>query len=157
MNQFLGNEFNKETTDAVYFYTPVFYALDNFSAYVVEIWNKKFPTSEHAYQWKKYADTYPDIAEEIFNATSPSQVKKIADAHKAEITPKFHEIKFEIMEEILHAKVAQHEKVRRTLLDTGTREIIENSPVDPIWGIGPEGNGQNMLGKIWTKIRQDIS
>lgn len=156
MDQFPGNQFNKETSEAVYFYTPAFYALDNFSAYMVEIWGKKFPTAEHAYQWKKYTDLHPEIAEEIFNATSPNQVKKISDSHKAEVSPGFHEIKFEIMEEILRVKAAQHEKVQRTLRETGTREIIENSPVDPLWGIGPEGNGQNMLGKIWMKIRQDI-
>ncbi|HEV7702183.1 MAG TPA: NADAR family protein [Candidatus Paceibacterota bacterium] len=91
---------NRETEKEVYFFTPSFYALDNFSAYVVEIWGKKFPTSEHAYQWKKYSDTHPDIAEEIFNSTSPSQTKKIADANKG-ITPEFHKIKVKIMEEIL--------------------------------------------------------
>jgi hypothetical protein len=44
MKNFLGNDFNKETEDAIHFYTPIFYAFDNFSPYTVEIWGKKFQT-----------------------------------------------------------------------------------------------------------------
>ena len=156
MDQFIGNGFNKETKDTVYFYTPVFYSLDNFSPFIVEIWGKKFQTSEHAYQWKKYCDKNPEIAEEIFLATSPSQVKKISDAHRDEVSADFHKNKFEIMEEILRAKFNQHEKVRKTLKETDKREIIENSPTDPVWGIGPKNDGQNMLGKIWMKLRNEL-
>jgi ribA/ribD-fused uncharacterized protein len=156
MNMPLSEGLNKETEEAVYFFTPTFYALDNFSAHIVEIWGRKFQTSEHAYQWKKYSESHPDIAEEILKATSPNQAKKIADAHKKDSTSKFHEIKISIMEEILKAKANQHEKVVRTLKETGSREIIENSPTDSFWGIGPEKNGQNMLGKLWMKIRDSL-
>lgn len=149
-------EENKVTDKEVYFYTPNFYALDNFSAFSIDIWGKLFPTSEHAYQWKKFSISHPDIAEQIFNATSPNQVKKISDAHKAEVTQDFSSKKVEIMEEILRAKLAQHEKVRRTLLETGNREIIENSPTDSFWGRGEDFQGQNMLGKLWMKLRAEI-
>lgn len=153
MKEFLGNSFNKETEDAIYFYTPVFYALDNFSAHIVEIWGKKFQTSEHAYQWKKFADSNSEIADRILNATSPNEVKKISDAHKSDTSPEFHESKIEIMEEILRAKAEQHEKVRRILKESGTKTIVENSPIDAFWGAGPDGNGENALGKLWMKIR----
>lgn len=153
MKQFPGNDFNKETEDTIYFYTPVFYALDNFSAHIVEIWGRKFQTSEHAYQWRKFADSNPDIAERIFVATSPGEVKKISDAHKSDIFPEFHELKIEIMEEILRAKAAQHEKVRRILKESGNKTIVENSPVDSFWGVGPDGTGENALGKLWMKVR----
>lgn len=149
------SDYNKETEDAVYFFTPRFYALDNFSAYSVEIWNKKFPTSEHAYQWKKYIDSYPDLADEIFNATSPYAVKKISDANK-EKNLLSREERVIIMETILRAKTEQHEKVQKTLLETGDREIIENSPSDSFWGIGEKGSGENTLGKIWMKIRTEL-
>lgn len=151
------DDLNKVTEKAVYFFTPPFYALDNFSAYVVEIWGKKFPTSEHAYQWKKYSVSHPDLAEQIYIAPSPHAVKKIADAHKAEVLPEFTAKKVEIMEEILRAKTAQHEKVQKTLRETGGKEIIENSPDDSFWGIGAEESGQNMLGKVWMKVRDSLN
>ena len=153
MQQFVENDFNKETADAIYFYTPVFYAFDNFSAHIVDIWGKKFQTSEHAYQWKKFADSNPEIADRIFAATSPNEVKKISDAHKSEVSPEFHDSKIEIMEEILRAKAAQHEKVRKILKESGHKTIVENSPTDSFWGVGPDGRGENALGKLWMKVR----
>lgn len=149
------HDINRETEEEIYFFTPPFYAFDNFSAYSIEIWDRKFQTSEHAYQWRKYIDSRPDLAEDIFNATSPHAVKKISDAHKSEISLTEKE-KLEYMESILRAKLAQHEKVRRTLIESGHRTIIENSPEDNFWGIG-SGDGKNMLGKLWMKIRDELT
>ena len=59
------------------------------------------------------------------------------------------------MEQILRAKAEQHEEVREVLRKTGNRTIIENSPVDSFWGVGSDGKGENMVGKIWMKIRND--
>ena len=58
-----------------------------------------------------------------------------------------------VMEEIFRAKAEQHEDVRERLKKTDKRQIIENSPVDSFWGVGSKGDGQNMVGKIWMKIR----
>jgi ribA/ribD-fused uncharacterized protein len=68
----------------------------------------------------------------------------------------WNEIKLSVMEEILRAKLEQHEDVKDALKRTEGREIIENSPVDIFWGIGPNKDGQNMLGNIWMKIRGSI-
>ena len=146
---------NKETEKAVYFFTPAFYPLDNFSAHTVHVWNETFPTAEHAFQWKKYAATHPEIADDILKAGSPDQVKRISSVHKAEQPVTWHEQKVAVMEEILRAKTEQHEDVREILKRTGIRTIVENSPVDDFWGIGPNGKGENMVGKIWMKIRQE--
>ena len=61
-----------------------------------------------------------------------------------------------VMEEILRAKLAQHENVARKLKETHHKIIIENSPTDRYWGIGVEGNGQNILGTLWMKLRDEI-
>lgn len=50
-----NKDLNKETDSAVYFFTPAFHPLDNFSAHVINIWGKEFPTAEHAFQWKKFS------------------------------------------------------------------------------------------------------
>lgn len=156
MNKYSNNDLNRETDDAVYFYTPKFYALDNFSAFVVRLWGKEFQTSEHAYQWKKYADSYPNIAQQILEALSPNAAKKIADENKDKVTKEWHDNKVTMMEEILNAKIDQHEKVKRVLLETGNRTIVENSPMDSFWGIGPDGTGNNELGKLYMKLRSRL-
>ncbi len=60
------------------------------------------------------------------------------------------------MRDILRAKVSQHPYVRKKLLDTGNRELIEDSWRDDFWGIGPDKNGQNILGKLWMQVREEI-
>jgi len=147
---------NRETREAVYFFTTAFAPLDNFSAHVVCVWGLAFPTSEHAYQWKKYFSTYPEVATEILAAPSPHAAKGIAERNKSKVVQSWFSARVAVMEEVLRAKVAQHEDVREALKRTGKRIIIENSPVDNFWGAGPDGKGENMVGKIWMKIREDI-
>jgi ribA/ribD-fused uncharacterized protein len=154
MTKYPHNNACKETDDAVYFYTPKHYCLDNFAAFSIDIWGKTFATSEHAYMWKKFAVSAPEVATQILEATSPNAVKKISDAHKADVAKDFD--KLAVMEEILNAKLAQHEKVRRVLKETGEKTIYENSPTDEYWGAGESGNGQNKLGELWMKLRNII-
>jgi len=150
------NDRNKETDDKIFFYTPYFYAFDNFSAHAVELWGKLFLTSEHAYQWKKYEKHAPDLAEAILAARSATAVKMISDLNKDKVDPDFWKIKLNVMEEILREKAKQHPRVVEKLLETKDKEIVENSPYDDFWGIGPNGNGENHLGKLWMKLRDEL-
>lgn len=138
----------------MYFFTPAFHPFDNFSAHRVDIWGFKFPTAEHAYQWKKYIENYPEIALSILEAPSPEAVKKISESHKQKMPQNWHSEKVGIMEIILAAKAQQNEDVKEALKRSGQRTIVENSPVDAFWGCGPDGKGENMIGKIWMKIRE---
>ncbi len=157
MDPKVSNKLNRETEDAVYFFTPAFYRLDNFSAHSVRIWGKKFQTVEQAYQWKKFSSAEPIIAKKIFRAESPFEAKRIADENKDKIPPAWFEKggRVKAMEELLRAKAEQHEDVRRKLKETGNRQIVENSPTDNFWGIGPKRNGKNTVGKIWMKVRKE--
>lgn len=138
------------------FFTPRFYAFDSFSAYTVEIWGKKFLTSEHAYQWKKYSDSAPELASQILDAQNPNAVKKISDSNKDKAPLAWNTHKVSVMEEILRAKIKQHEKVRSLLKESGNKIIKENSPTDSFWGVGPDDNGENQLGKLWMKLRAEL-
>lgn len=103
---------NKETDETIYFFTPAFHPLDNFSAHRISLWGHGFPTAEHAFQWKKFAVTAPAVAEQILKASSPHQVKQIAD-HASDSRPAdWHDQRVAVMREILTAKSAQHADVR---------------------------------------------
>jgi predicted NAD-dependent protein-ADP-ribosyltransferase YbiA (DUF1768 family) len=45
-------------------------------------------------------------------------------------------------------------KTKILLFSTGDEEIAEDSPTDSFWGLGPDGGGQNNLGKILMQVRQ---
>lgn len=138
------------------FYAREFSCLDNFSAFKFIYNGKEYPTIEHAYQSLKFIDTYPEIEEQIRNCNSPYEAKKIADENIDKVHLSWHDKKVQIMEELLRAKMEQNPIVKKKLLQTKDYIICEDSPVDAFWGIGPNKDGQNVMGKLWMKIRDDI-
>lgn len=60
------------------------------------------------------------------------------------------------MKRILQHKVDQHEYVKRKLMATGDRILVEDSWRDDVWGWGENKEGQNLLGKLWMEIRQEL-
>lgn len=144
-----------DTDSQVFFYEQDYYVLSNFSAFEVK-WHFTFPTSEHAYHWEKFIRTAPHIAEKIRFASSAHDAFKFAEQYRGARRPDWDDVKVEIMRLILRAKAEQHEYVRRKLLATGDRELIENSWRDAFWGWGPKRDGQNMLGKLWMEIRAEL-
>jgi N-glycosidase YbiA len=135
------------------FYTPDFYVFNNFSAHAVEFRGELYPTAEHAYQAAKCTD--PRGKEEIRNARSPLLAKGLAnEKYRPARDPEWDDKKLAIVAEILRAKLAQHAEAREALIKSSGEEIVEDSPTDYFWGAGADGSGQNMLGKMWMKIRE---
>lgn len=97
-----------------------------------------------------------DIADSIQFAESAHQAFKIAQENKSFQRPDWDDVKVGVMKRILHAKAGQHEYVRRKLLATGDRELVENSWRDAFWGWGPNRDGKNMLGKLWMEVRAEL-
>ena len=111
-------------------------------------------TSEHAYHTEKFEDE--SIKEKIRNAKSAHDAFYTAKEYKELYRKDWDDIKLSVMKQILHAKVEQHPYVKKKLLDSGEREIIENSWRDDFWGWGPNKDGANHLGKLWMEVRQEI-
>lgn len=146
---------NYETEDNVYFFTVAHEVFNNFSAHSIEIWGYSFPTVEHAFQWKKFESTNKSLADKILKAKSPWAVKQLSNNGENRRID-WPEVKLAIMEELLREKIRQHVDVRDVLISTGEKKIIENSPVDDFWGIGPHGDGENHVGKLLLKIREEL-
>ena len=143
-----------DTPERVCFYEQDFYVLSNFSAFRVTFGGQTFDTSEAAYHFQRFTDSANRTA--VLYADSAHDAFRHAQAHKAEQRPDWDRVKVNIMRDILRAKVQQHEYVRRKLLATGDRELVENSWRDDFWGWGPNRDGQNMLGKLWMEIRAEL-
>jgi ribA/ribD-fused uncharacterized protein len=149
-----------DTDKQVFFYEQDFYVLSNFSAFNLLWQGHTFPTSEHAYHWEKfwcngYGPGWP-VALRIKDAASAHEAFKIAEQNKQLRFSRWDDVKVNIMLDILRAKAAQHEYVRRKLLATGERELIEDSWRDDFWGWGPNRDGQNMLGRLWMQVRDEL-
>ncbi len=128
----------------------------NFSSYEVDIWGRKFKTSEHAYQYKKFEHD-EEVREKIFSSSSAYDSKILSQEFKDRQALDWESKRVDVMEEIVRAKLAQHPHILKKLKETGDKEIIENSPDDYFWGWGADHSGQNIHGKIWMKLREEVN
>jgi ribA/ribD-fused uncharacterized protein len=149
-----------DTDEQVFFYEQDFYVLSNFSAFNVKWGPYTLPTSEHLYHWRRFflaghaaADK---MCDRIARAPSAHEAFKLAQENKVYQVDHWDDMKVGEMRSILRAKAEQHEYVRRKLLATGDRELIEDSWRDDFWGWGPNRDGQNMLGNLWMEVRQEL-
>jgi len=140
----------------ILFYEGPHYYLSNFSSFAIMQRRTLWMTVEHAYQASKFfPGHHASVVGEIERAMSAHDAKQIAKVNKEFVRPDWQEVKLEVMEKLLRLKFAQHSYIRRKLLETGTAPLIEDSPKDAFWGRGPDGKGQNQLGKLWMKIREE--
>lgn len=143
----------QENPDKIFFYEREFYPLSNFSSFTVEWEGDLWMTAEHVYQASKFTD--PLITHQIKEAKSAHDAFKIARANEDKVRPEWLDIRVGVMEKIIRAKFEQHPYVQKKLRETGDKEIIEDSWRDPFWGWGPNKDGENRLGKIWMKLREE--
>lgn len=141
--------------DKIFFYPKEFYVFDNFTAFQVEYDGYLYPTSEHAYQAAMFKGVAEKIMEEIKKAKSSHDAQKIAQKNREKRIQNWDDIKTNIMKEILKCKIEQHPYVLKKLLESGNREIIEDSWRDAEWGWGENKDGKNLLGKIWMELRKE--
>lgn len=57
------------------------------------------------------------------------------------------------MYEGLKLKFTQNADLKKQLLETGDRELIEHTRKDKYWGDGGNGTGKNRLGILLMKLR----
>ena len=139
--------------------------LSNFDKCTVEMDGMKFMTSEHAYQWRACTEALrEDLAEKVISTKFPIDAKNIAAEIKSD-DPNSHwnVIKYDVMREVLQAKIDSSATFRDALLDTGDMKLAEGRE-DMIWGSGltfshtittkPEyWPGSNKLGSILESLR----
>ena len=143
-------------------------ALSNFSPFPVSMDGEVWMTVEHYYQAQKFASVDNDTARQIYldikNAVTPETAAKIGRGAQIEypecVRADWEDIKVEVMRRALMEKLKSHDGPRQLLLHTvcsdGRVRLIEDSPVDPVWGAGRDGTGENLLGNLLDEIRQDL-
>lgn len=125
--------------------------LSNFFLAPVTYEGLLYPSTEHAYQAAKTLD--PQERYKFLGITC-RQAKAIG--YKVKMRPDWDSVKIDIMYEIVKQKFSIHDELQRKLLDTEDAELIEgNDWKDDFWGVCTD-KGQNHLGKILMKIRDEL-
>jgi len=122
----------------------------------VKIDDKDWPTTEHYFQAQKFIGT--PYAEFIRQLPAPRQAFDFS--RKPEVSywrrNDWEQVKEKVMERALWAKFTQHPMLRKMLLDTGGRRLIEHTSNDHYWGDGGDGSGKNRLGNLLMDVRQKL-
>lgn len=110
-----------------------------------------YPTSEHAYQAAKTLSQEERNA--ILAARTPAQAKKLGK--KVTLRGDWNDVRINIMYEIITDKFNRNEILKKKLLETGDSELEEgNWWNDTFWGVC-KNVGQNHLGKLLMKYRNE--
>ena len=156
LEQYRDTWLSEKMNDVIGFYPREFYCLDNFSSFKVEWDGYLYASLEETYQTAKFLKSAPEIAEEIKKSHSAHEAQKIAFANKDKVRSDWQEVKLTIMEELLRKKLQQNPYVKQKLLQTKDYIIVEDSPKDNFWGWGKDRTGENHLGKLWMKLRDEL-
>jgi ribA/ribD-fused uncharacterized protein len=110
------------------------------------------PTVEHHYQAAK---TLNDIEKEyILSAPTPTIAKK--RGRRIQLRSDWINIRLNVMESLVKEKFTRDTELGAKLVATGDEELVEgNYWGDTFWGVC-RGVGQNHLGKILMKVREEL-
>ncbi|KAF9459735.1 hypothetical protein BDZ94DRAFT_1267551 [Collybia nuda] len=133
------------------------YGFTNFSAHPVQFQGQTYPTSEHLFQSFKFQKHNPSVAEHMRTCSNfPRDVFSEARRYHKDIRPDWSRVKIRKMDIALWHKFTQHQDLKTELLATGDAELVEDSDKDAFWGVGPDGNGRNELGKALERLRTKL-
>ena len=151
----------EDLTNVIYFYGTKqwkeYFYMSNFYLAKINLDDKEWKTTEHYFQAMKFSTTSPTLVEQVRLAETP---REAADLGRNRTNPRrndWEEVKEEYMEKALYAKFTQHKKLKRMLLDTGSKKLVERTKNDSYWGDGGDGKGKNRLGFLLEKIRERLS
>lgn len=129
--------------------------LSNFSRHAIFVGGCVWPTVEHFYQAKKFADT--PYEETIRRCQTPMQAKIRANSLTEEHQRRdWGNVKEAVMLEALRAKFLQHPDLAELLLSSGDRHLVEHTRNDIYWGDGGDGSGKNRLGHLLMQVRSEL-
>jgi len=128
--------------------------LANFSSHEFNLGGKNWPSVEHYFQAMKFKKRR--IRARIAGAATPAKAKSIAAANRDSKRRDWPQIRNLVMYNAIRAKFIQHPDLRRKLLKTRKRIIIEDARDDLYWGCGADGSGKNQMGRLLMRLRNNL-
>ena len=126
------------------------YFLSNFYPCNITINGITFPSVENAFQSRKCAN-YSDMIK--FRDITSGQAKRLG--RRIEMRDDWDSVKLDVMYDLVKIKFSNPE-LKSRLLSTGDYELVENNNwKDFYWG-RCNGVGQNHLGKILMRVREEL-
>ncbi len=133
------------------FFRDEYAFLSNFYECKVVFDDIEYQNSEAAFQAQK---TFDEDIKKKFSTYTPKQSKY--HGKRVALRSDWEEVKDEIMYKVVTCKFTQNEDLKEKLLATGDKTLIEgNAWNDRYWGVC-KGKGQNKLGQILMRVREEL-
>jgi ribA/ribD-fused uncharacterized protein len=127
------------------------YFLSNFYYSPINFDGLRFKSVEAAFQAAKTTDL---AIKKSMQSLNPVQAKKLG--RRLQLRPDWHEVKEEVMLDLLRIKFAPGSELASCLLGTGDQLLVEgNSWGDTFWGVC-RGQGANKLGLLLMQVRSEL-
>ena len=131
------------------------------------LYGVEFPSTEHGFMWSK-AVTFSDseYAEKILQEKDPRKAKKLGRKVRNFNDDVWNKVSYNIMKSHNEAKFTQNDDLKKILLGTKNKKLIEASPFDRLWGIGYSKHkaltninkwGKNLQGTLLEEIKKSFS
>jgi hypothetical protein len=102
------------------------------------------------------AQRYPMVSwHEILCCPDRCALNQVASGDNCNERHRWPAVRDDYLMAALRAKFTQHPELETMLMDTGEREIVFMDDSDRYYGIGPDGHGANMLGRLIRKVRSE--
>ena len=92
------------------------------------------------------------MADRIRRADPPLKARKDGQDRSLAPRPDWEAV----MRQAVAAKFDQNPDLADRLRATGTAESVEDSATDAFWYVGPDGTGQNWLGRVLMEVRATL-
>ena len=113
-----------------------------------------YKTAEHYYQASKFNDL--EIKNKIINSSTPKEASMIGRDVNNKRIDNFKNYKLDVMFEAVYLKFSQNKDIRTKLIETRNQTIREMTVKESFWGVGPNLDGLNHMGKILEKVRYQV-
>ena len=113
-----------------------------------------YKTAEHYYQASKFDDE--KIRQKIINSPTPKEASIIGRDRNNIRKKDWSHQKLDEMYMAVYLKFSQNKDIRSKLIETRNKEIREMTTKESYWGIGPNLDGINHIGKILMRVRKKV-
>lgn len=126
-------------------------------------------SSSEQYMMYKKAMVFADYAsaQKIMATQNPRQQKALGRKIKNFTDEVWDKYKFQVVVNGNYLKFSQNPQLCQALRSSGSKEIVEASPYDKVWGIGlglederifdkAKWQGENLLGKAIMRVREKL-
>lgn len=131
--------------------------------------SKLFTNSEQLFMYLKaeYFNDWETAQEIVDLGQIPKTAKDLGRKVKGYDEREWAKVRENMMYNAVFLKFTSSLELQEKLLDTGNKILVEGTPMDPVWGVMvhwkddrilDERNwkGQNLLGKVLMRVRQDL-